>query len=160
MRMRNQLSRSDYFSGLPRETVIFHQLLYAGIQKGGAAVRQILFPASIIQLIMLGVTLSYFLIPSSLFIFQAVSDLRSTMGISFAFLSMGLIAVFADGLRRSSTKDWRGFSGTAVFGFAVFGVLGLMTAIIYSLPLDIQFVTSRLAVIIWVLLLSAITRKG
>lgn len=246
MRMRNQLFKSQYLGFLAKETELFQALLYASLRKGQMAVKQIVIPASIIQVVMLVVTLSYFFIPASQSLFQAVSNLRSASGPAFAFLSMGGIAVFAECLRRSSTRDWSGFRNAALFGFVVFGVLGLatdafytlqdwlwaginptaqiiakvlmdqfiytvifanpyqtflyvfkdcgfnvgrftrriqplklfyvrevlavlitnwafwipMTAIIYSLPLDIQFVISRMAVVIWVLLLSAITRKG
>jgi hypothetical protein len=246
LRMRNQLLGHGYFARFTNKTELFRDLLLSSLRKGRAAVMQILIPATIIQALILAVTISYFFVPATQATFQAIANMRSTMGISFAFLSMSGIAIFAECIRRLSSKNWQGFTGAATFGFIVFGFLGLMTdtfyqlqnwlwadmqpgtqvvakvlmdqfvytvllanpyqtflcvfkdcgfsrhnfllrirplklfyvrevlavlitnwafwipmtTIIYSLPLDIQFITSRLAVIIWLLLLMTITKKS
>ncbi len=245
LRLRNHLTRNRYLIRIAFTAEALRDLIATSLNKGGRAVRQIAIPATAIQLVMLTMAISYFTYPPALSIFQHFVDFKNHVGDSFSFLSLGFIAVFAEFLRRLSTRDWTGFSGSASYGFVVFGLLGITTdcfyslqkvmwgglspstqivakvltdqfiytvlfanpyqtllyvfkdcgfrpqafkqrlspfkmfyvrevlavlitnwafwipttAILYSLPLDLQFVISRLAITIWVLLLSAMTKR-
>lgn len=245
-RIRNHLSRNRYLSRLASSSAVLRDVIIASLKKGGQAAREIAIPAALIQSVMLVLALSYFFYPPAMVVFQQFVDMKNLVGGSFSFLSMGLIAVFAEVVRRSGTRDWAGFFPAAGFGFFVFGLLGIATdafyagqsvvwgglsptgqivakvladqflwtvlfaspyqtllyvfkdcgfrpqafvqritpfrifyvremlavlitnwafwiptaAILYSLPLELQLVISRLAIIIWVLLLSAMTKRA
>lgn len=245
LRSRNVLFDESAFSRVRRATEALRVLFKASLWKGIHAARQIAVPALMIQSVMLAMTLCYFFYPPAAPWFQKFVEFKAWVGPSFAFLSMGLIAIFAETVRRLQMGSWTGFGLSAVFGFFVFGVLGVATdtfyvgqkalwaglepgwqivakvltdqfvwtvlianpyqtftyvfkdcgfrptefrkritpfkhfyvrevlavlvtnwafwiptaAILYSLPIDLQFVISRLAIIIWILLLTAITNR-
>ncbi len=196
---------------------------------------------------MLSLALGYFYVPAVRGVLEQAVDIKQQIGPPFGFLTMGIIAVFAETLRRqfASNQPRNPFWINAGYGFLVFGLLGVATdsfyllqksmwgglpeavqvpakvltdqfiytvffanpyqtllyvwkdcsfrpdrflqrirpfrifyvremlavlitnwafwipttAIIYSLPLDLQFVISRLAITIWILLLTTLTRR-
>lgn len=246
LRGRNYLLDRTVFDQVKSATDAIRVLFMASLWKGVRAARQIAVPALAIQSVMLGLTFAYFFYPPSTPYFEKFVAFKAWVGPSFSFLSMGMIAIFAETVRRLQTRDWSGYLASAAFGFCVFGVLGVATdlfyvlqkamwaglepgwrivakvmtdqfvwtvllanpyqtftyvfkdcgfkptefrrritpfkffyvrevlavlitnwafwiptsAILYSLPLDLQFVISRLAIIIWILLLTAITNRN
>lgn len=244
-RTRNFFPDHSTFGRVRRATEALGKIFRASLMKGVLAAKQIAVPALVIQAVMLAMTLCYFFYPPSAPYFEKFVAFKAWVGPAFAFLSMGFIAIFAESLRRLQTREWSGFGLSAVFGFFVFGFLGVATdtfyigqkalwagldpgmqivakvltdqfiwtvlfanpyqtftyvfkdcgfkpavfrqritpfkvfylrevlavlitnwafwiptaAILYSLPIDLQFVISRLAIIIWILLLTAITNR-
>lgn len=246
MRGRNHVFANPYW---PKPSPLEEKLIGLvkdSILRGCLAVRKIALPAIIVQGLILATVLSYFFIPQSILFFDGLLKLRDSIGPTFPFISMGLIAVFAETLARMFSRNWHGYGNSALFGFIIFGVLGVttdafyllqnnlwaglpnheqiiakvlfdqfvytvffanpyqtflyvyrdcdyspsrfkrritpfsrfytkevlavlitnwafwipMTAILYSLPLDIQFVVSRMAIVIWVLLLTSLTLRN
>ncbi|CAN5833454.1 hypothetical protein BH09VER1_BH09VER1_47820 [soil metagenome] len=247
LRMRNHLVHSAYWPRAAKVTAAFGEVLLASLCKGGTAARQIAVPALFVQALMGALAISYFYASAARGVFEQLVFIKNQVGLPFAFLTMGTIAVFAELLKRRfdhssrSTPFWR----EAVYGFLVFGFLGIATdaffllqgnlwrelptatrvpvkvltdqfvytvffanpyqtllyvwkdcgfkfgsfidrltpfktfyaremlavlvtnwafwiptsAVLYSLPVDLQFVMAQLAIVIWVLLLNAVTRR-
>ncbi len=248
LRLRNHLYGSPYWSRVNATAAEFAEILAASLRKGLSAARRIALPAAIIQLVMVAIALGFFFYPPATRALQEFVHWKNQMGsLTFSFLSMGAIAVFAELIKRpvNSKSSFGHTFLNGVYAFGIFGCLGIATdvfylgqnalwsglpagprvlakvltdqffytvifanpyqtflyvlkdcgfnqlrffqritpfrtfyvrevlavlitnwafwipttCIIYILPLDLQLVISRLAVLIWVLLLSAITAK-
>jgi hypothetical protein len=247
LRIRNHLFRISYWGKAKRTAEVFGDIVVASLRKGAAAARQIVVPATVVQVLMILLALSYFYFPPSHAFFKEIIAVRVDLGLWFSFLSLGMIAVLAEYLQpRSSGGKSMPFAFAASYAFLVMGCLGIVTdffyvfqnfiwkglsptdeivakvltdqfiytvlfanpyqtflyvfkdcgfaphgfvervtpfktfyvkevlavlitnwafwipttAILYSLPLDLQFIISRLAITIWVLLLTTITKRN
>lgn len=134
LRMRNHLVNSPHW-GESRVTVAaFRDILIANLLKGVTAARQIAVPALVVQGMMAALAISYFYVAPVKSAFESLVLFKNSVGMPFAFGCMGMIAVFAEVLRRQFDPASRGtpFWSNAAYGFVVFGFLGIATDAFYS----------------------------
>lgn len=133
LRSRNSLSKSAYYTAAGPIVVPFLDIVKASVRRGMASARQIIIPATFIQLIMVLLAWSYFNVTAVQTGIGRLAHFKASMGISFSLVSMGGIAVFAESLKRltSKTRDEQSFVISAGFAFVVFGILGVLTDLFY-----------------------------
>jgi hypothetical protein len=101
-------------------------LLAASLRKGGRAAAGMAVPIGVVQAVMIALVAAIFGIAPVEAAFQKIVDFKIQLGLPFAFLSMGVIAICAEGVRRIG-RPREPFWGAAAYGFAVFGFLGVAT---------------------------------
>jgi len=134
LRLRNHLLASPYWSSTRHVAAAFQHALWASVMKGAQAASQVAVPIVIVQVAMVSLVLSYFTIEPVREVFQQIVQFKLQVGPLFAFLSMGTIAIIAEGIRVVGDAGRRAsFFSNAGFGFLVFGFLGVGTDFFYML---------------------------
>ena len=135
LRARNRLIRPSYWQTARGAASLAQGIVRASLKKGWNAAREIAAPAMCVQLLMLSLVLSYFYLPHIRGPLSELIRLKERMGLSFAFLSMGAIAVFAEALKcqsRKPSETGSSFLSNAGFGLLVFGLLGIGSDFFYK----------------------------
>jgi len=134
MRTRNQLFHSPYWERASAATAAVRDVFRSSLFKGVLAARQVAIPIVVVQVVMVSLVLSFFFVAPVQTAFQQVVAFKNQMGFPFAFVSMGLISVFAECIRRMGARETDdSFVGNAAYGFVVFGFLGVATDAFYML---------------------------
>ena len=133
LRIRNQLSYSPFTSRRRRIVEEFGKILRASISKGLLAGKAIALPALLIQGLILLIVCGYFFYPPARQIIEVAVSLKKEGGFFFSFVCTASIAVFAECLRSAfgDSESRRRLLPICVYGFLVFGVLGILTDTFY-----------------------------
>lgn len=135
LRHRNQLRSSPFVWRRRRLVEEFGKILRNSIKKGLLAGKAIALPALLIQGLILLVVCGYYFSPAARQMIEVAVNLKKEGGFLFSFVCTASIAVFAECLRAAfgdaGSRDR--LLPNCLYGFAVFGMLGILTDAFYIL---------------------------
>ncbi|HBR92727.1 MAG TPA: hypothetical protein DEA90_01005 [Opitutae bacterium] len=161
-RSRNQVPQqhAEASHALRPDTTSFDDSVILSLHKGTLAAKQNITPAIFTLIMMALLAWAYNAIPAVGAFFNQVSVLKQNMGISFAIVASGLcIGLLSESITilSGTTRRWT-MQNTLSFAF-LFITFGLMSAIIYSFPTDLQLAISIIAISLWVCILNMLTKS-
>lgn len=144
-RSRNHLVTEliDWNSGtpIPADQPYWDDMFGSSIRIGIMAAKRTFKPALLVWAVMAAIAALYYLVPASHVGFGWLVAIQKSMGIWFPSLGMGLsvgIIVEAVKVLSSKSRRWtRENSITALFNFAVFGIMGLTQHYRYAFQNDV-----------------------
>ncbi|MBK1831107.1 hypothetical protein JIN77_10245 [Verrucomicrobiaceae bacterium R5-34] len=141
-RGRNQLSEESLVWNYDAHQVAadppyWDDMISGSIRLGVQAAKMTFKPALIVWTLMAAISILYYTVPATHFIFAGLVTAQEIMGPLFPMIGMGLSVGFLVefvSVMSSETRQWtRENSLNAVFNFALFGLMGLSTYYRYPL---------------------------